>query len=174
MEIPPTAQELDQLLKTGIFKITVLTREGKYVPLVVTNCMTELRRIYGDDYYARFESEGNRLRMVDKILKKLSETTDTLSADDLVRTASKWNLPSLLYTVQQICQGAEVYPISSVREAIMRLQYNVNERKTVLKQPSIVTVRSCECKPDTDVNWGYYRNIDIRAVKSIIQITSVN
>lgn len=174
VEIPPTAQELDQLLKQGIFKVTVLTREGKYVPMVVTNCMTELRRIYGDDYYARFESEGNRLRMVDRILKKLSETTESLSADELMRTASKWNLPTLLYAVQQICQGVENYPISSIREAILRLQRSVDERKTVLKQPSIVTVRSCECKPDTDATWGYYRNIDIRAVRSIIQITSVN
>lgn len=173
VEIPNTPQELDSLLRKGIFKIVLLTRDGKYAPVVVTNSTSELKRIYGDDYYARFESEGNRLRMVDKLLKKMSESTDSLTLDAVVKLTSKWNLSSLLYTVQQMFPDRESYAIVDIRASIVRLQHNVNERKTVLKQPNIVTVRSCECKPDTDATWGYYKNVDIRAIKSIVQITSV-
>lgn len=171
VEIPSSAEELNQLFKTGIFKVTLHTRDGKYKPVVVTNSYKELKRIYGDDYYARFESEGNRLRMLNKELK--SKYSQGISLSDLEVLCDKWGTDKIYFAVMRRYQESEVYDYKSVYQVILEYLQMVDDRKTVVKQPGIVTVRSCDCKPDTDITWGYYKNIDMRAIKSIIQITCV-
>lgn len=171
VEIPSSVEELDKLFKTGIFKVTLLTRDGKYKPVVVTNSYKELKRIYGNDYYSRFESEGNRLRMLSRELK--SKYPQTIDSEELSKLCNKWGTPDIHYVVMNKYPDSEVYAYKDVYQAIVVALHSVDERKTVVKQPGVITVRSCDCKPDTNATWGYYKNISLRAIKSILQITNV-
>ena len=174
MEIPSTAKELSDLLKTGIFQIIIHTKTGKYVPVVVTNCYKELARLYGNDFYARFESDGNKLRKAayecDNKFKEIP-----FNVDVYYKIASKWGiLEYAQQNVQRLQSMGKEINYQNIRNMFRLNIDSVDERKTVVKQPNIITVRSCNCKEDASEKWGYYKNIDIRAIKSIVRLTSVN
>ena len=174
MEIPSTAKEFSDLLKTGIFQIIIHTKTGKYVPVVVTNCYKELARLYGNDFYARFESDGNKLRKAayecDNKFKEIP-----FNVDVYYKIASKWGiLEYAQQNVQRLQSMDKEINYQNIRNMFRLNIDSVDERKTVVKQPNIITVRSCNCKEDASEKWGYYKNIDIRAIKSIVRLTSVN
>lgn len=174
MEIPSTAKELSDLLKTGIFQIIIHTKTGKYVPVVVTNCYKELARLYGNDFYARFESDGNKLRKaVYECDNKFKEIPFNVAV--YYKIASKWGtLEYAQQNVQRLQSMGKEINYQNIRNMFRLNIDSVDERKTVVKQPNIITVRSCNCKEDASEKWGYYKNIDIRAIKSIVRLTSVN
>ena len=61
---------------------------------------------------------------------------------------------------------------SFVLGSIDRYLQEVEMRKTVVKQPHLVTVRSCESKLDNEGNpVAFYKNIDIKSIISITRLS---
>ena len=66
----------------------------------------------------------------------------------------------------------DVYPAEEVLKVIRLYELDIENRKTVVKQPHLVTVRSCESKLDTDGNpVAFYKNIDLKSIISITRLS---
>lgn len=171
IQIPETIEELEALLKTGIFKVMMRTKKGSTVSVICTNSPKELASIYGSDYYARFESEGNRLRRLDYIVK--TKYPEGISTDVLMKLMRTLNVVTVAQSLYSIVDDHETdfvtYDI--VHQAIARELYHVKERTTVIKQTDLVTVRSCECDAEHPNPSAYYKNLSPRAITSIMRVT---
>ena len=173
VEIPTTIKGLEDLLKTGVFKVLITSRKGGLSTIIGTNSSKELARVYGRAYYSKYESEGNRLRALEKTVRE--KYKDTISVGELTKLRKKYGL-------EYICSDAnlevnapdESFDSKSVIADIYKYLNNVENRKTVVKQPGLVTVRSCEAYPDEQ---GYiknfYKNIDLKSVISIVRLSTV-
>ena len=84
--VPETLEQLERLLKTGAYKITLITSGSKLSVVYCTNNSGILRKLYGDDFDTKFESVGNRIRKVNKLL----EANPDQSMGELL---VKYNLP---------------------------------------------------------------------------------
>lgn len=169
--IPETFEEFEALLKTGIFKVMMRTRKGGTVSVVCTNSAKELAAIYGDNYYAKFESEGNRLRRLDYIVK--TKYPNGVSTDVLIKLMRSLNVVNVAQSLYSIVDDhdTDFVTYDIVHTAIARELYYVKERTTVIKQTDLITVRSCECDVDNPNPSSYYKNISPRAVTSIMRVT---
>lgn len=78
--IPNTLEELEGLLRTGGYKITVITSGSKLSVIYCTNNSDLLTKVYGEDYDTKFESIGNRIRKVNKLISEGKGTPEELKA----------------------------------------------------------------------------------------------
>lgn len=174
LDIPSTMEELTALMKTGIFKVTILTNKGKYAQVVCTNSGKELSRIYGNDYFAKFESYGNKLRALNNELKRSYPVE--ISEDELEALCNKWGAYDVMADLIDRYPDAYskgVFAYKQVYHIITLELQGVNDRKTVIKQPNCLTVRSCECPVSGEVTYNYYKNIELHSIKSIVRLTTV-
>lgn len=112
---PQSIDELNQLLKQGVFKLLITKRNGSFSTIIGTNNRELLKKILGNDYIAKYESQGVRLRYASKLLesgKSVDEVKVLSGLDDL----------------------------SNIQESLNEIEM----KKTVVKQSHLVTVRNLE------------------------------
>ena len=168
LQIPSTIDDLKALLNKGVYKVLVNNRSGSLSTIICSNDTKCLEKIYGKKYFRNYESEGNRLRALkSEITKKYS---DGITDEKLVKICDKYNLMHVSYEVGGFKKG--VYPAEEVLKVIRLYELDIENRKTVVKQPHLVTVRSCESKLDTDGNpVAFYKNIDLKSIISLTRLS---
>lgn len=114
---PKSVEELEKLLRTNVCKIQITKRKGSFSTIIGTNSTELLSKFYGDDYVARFESDGTRGRKFINLRKK--------------------GVP--------IEEATRLTGITSNTEANSMIE-SAEANKTVVKQSHLVTVRSLECR----------------------------
>lgn len=62
VEIPETVSDLRQMLNKALYRIVVMRSTGTFFTVYATNSNSILRMAYGDNYVARYEDQGVRLR----------------------------------------------------------------------------------------------------------------
>lgn len=62
VEIPETVSDLRQMLNKALYRIVVMRSAGTFFTVYATNSNSILRMAYGDNYVARYEDQGVRLR----------------------------------------------------------------------------------------------------------------
>lgn len=171
LPIPSSIEELKSLLNTGVYKVLVNNRTGSLSTIICSNDTKCLEKIYGKKYFRNYESEGNRLRAMEALMKK--KFPKEISAGDLVKIRDKFNLGYVCSSVNlEVNAPDEVTSSQPVFNEITRYLMDVEMRKTVVKQPHLVTVRSCESKLDNEGNpVAFYKNIDIKAIISITRLS---
>lgn len=173
VEIPKTKKDLECLLRTGIFKIVIKTRKGSLSTMICTNSNSELLRIYGSDFYKVYESEGVRLKWLENELK--SKYANGISMDDFTNICLKYGLQNIFTELTFSNDVNSFYSLDLVLKYIRKSQYDIENRKTVVKQPHLVSVRSCEARVNEDncvIN--YYKNLDLRCIISIVRLSNIN
>lgn len=197
LPIPNSIEELRGIFEKGVYKVLVNNRTGSMSTIICSNDSKCLEKIYGKKYYRNYESEGNRLRALLAEVKKLKEkykanNTNSLEENKASKLFAKYNLSDVFEDVKEsdkintkenvkkrdINAAFDRYlerdsiPFDLLIKAINARLMDVEMRKTVIQQPHLVTVRSCEAKLDDDKNpVGFYRSIDL---KSIITITRLS
>lgn len=167
IKIPSNIEDLRTLLNTGVYKILTNNRTGSLSTIIGTNDVKCLEKIFGRSYYKKYESEGNRLRAMEKVIK--AKYPDKIPADKLITLREKYNLG---YVSTEVKESDSFVKSNLVLGEIYRYLQEIELNKTVIKQPHLVTVRSCEAKIDNEGKpVGFYKNID---VKSIISITRLS
>lgn len=177
MPVPSSQAELEELLKTGVFKILISARNGRLSTVIGTNNTKELARIYGKSYYSKFESEGNRLRGLEKVVNAKFKDKGYLTVKELADARKKFGLEYIASGVnlevnapdEQLGQEDVNMILNEIRKQLLE----VEERKTVIKQPNLITVRSCEAYVDEngDIK-NFYKNVDIKSVISLIRLST--
>lgn len=169
VDIPQTMQELDELFKTGIFRVMLRTKKGSMTSIVCTNSSKCLAQIYGSDYYAKFESAGNKLRRLDYIVKtKYADGIDTDTLNNLIKS---YNLVGEVQEIFELVDDYDTVTYDMVHKAIARELYLIQERTTVIKQTDLITVRNCECDVDNPVPATFYKSINPRAITGIVRLS---
>lgn len=163
LPIPNSIDELKNLLSRGIYKVLINNRTGSMSTVICTNDSKCLEKIYGRKYYRNYESEGNRLRaMLNEVKAKYS---DSITMEQLVKLREKYNLAYIS------SENVDISPKTVIRDINAALM-EVEMRKTVIKQPHLVTVRSCEAKLDDEKNpVAFYKNLDLKSIVSITRLS---
>ena len=171
LPIPSSIDELKSLLSKGVYKILINNRSGSMSTVICSNDSKCLEKLYGKKYFRNYESEGNRLREMKKVVK--AKFPIEISVKDLCRLKDKYNLGFICSEVSlEVNAPDEMADSSFVLGSIDRYLQEVEMRKTVVKQPHLVTVRSCESKLDNEGNpVAFYKNIDIKSIISITRLS---
>lgn len=168
--VPNSIEDLRALLNTGVYKVLVNNRTGSMSTIIGSNDTKCLEKIYGKKYFRNYESEGNRLRALkNEVTKRFS---DGLTDDKLIKVCDKYGLRHLANEVGGFDSNTKLYPANELLKVIRLYEADVEQRKTVIKQPHLVVVRSCESKLDNEGNpVAFYKNIDLKSVISITRLS---
>lgn len=170
-EIPKSREELGTLLHNDVYKISLITSKGFRTDCICTNNMNHLVRIFGQDYFAKYESEGNRLRALKSAISQSSEGVVTLRK--FTDLCNQYGLGYLLKAIS-INGVAEDTQLSTqdIEGIILRGIQDVSNRATTVKNPALVIARSCEAymTPDGTVK-DLYKNINIESIKEFVKLT---
>lgn len=172
LEVPKNKDELEELVKTGVIKILIQSRSGKLSTVICTNNTKELARVYGKSYYSKFESEGNRLRALEKLVR--AKYPETMTVKDLVAARKKFGLEYMCSEVNlEVNAPEETFESKRLISEIYNQLNHIELRKTVVKQPGLVTVRSCEAYLDDEGNVkDFYKNIDPKTIISVVRLST--
>lgn len=121
INIPNSTEELQLLLNKGVFKLLINKRDGSLSTIIGTNDKTILSSMLGDNYRAKYESEGVRLRYA-KWLMELGKSAD-----------------EIMYLSGIDISGDMEQRLSAI-----------DDRTTVIKQSHLVTVRNLQARDSTD------------------------
>lgn len=147
VNIPRTKEELDKLLKAGVFKILTQKRNGSFSTIIGTNSSAELKRILGDNYFAEYEATGTKLRYLRDNIDKVPNIYDTCKGLGL----------------EDVCPNINT-PLEEVKHNIDLALTDNEFRKTVIKQPHLSLVRNCQA---TDKN-NYYAYVDVKNIVDLV------
>lgn len=171
---PGSPAGLAQLLNTGVFRITTRRRAGSMSTHIVTNNPTELKRILGDDYFARFESYGVKLNyamnLVVAVGKKYGSNTPLKKESDIYSKLAEFDIYLSNEDKERVLTYEDLYVVLNKAKA-----NEVDANKTVVSQAHLVVVRNCQAwySPEEEKPYDYYKNIDPNSIVSIVRLSEV-
>ena len=171
---PGSPAGLAQLLNTGVFRITTRRRAGSMSTHIVTNNPTELKRILGDDYFARFESYGVKLNyamnLVVAVGKKYGSNTPLKKESDIYSKLAEFDIYLPDEDKEKVLTYEDLYVVLNKAKA-----NEVDANKTVVSQAHLVVARNCQAwySPEEQKAYDYYKNIDPNSIVSIIRLSEV-
>lgn len=146
VEKPKTVKELSDMLNTGVYKILITKRNGKFSTIIGSNDLNCIKKVFGENYM-KFESEGVRLRRLRYLIEKQGADVDKAIAE---------------------CNAK--YLVHGDRQEVLRqidiLLREVDMNKTVVKQANLVLVRNLEATE----SYEYYKNLDLRQIDEIYRL----
>lgn len=169
---PGSPAGLAQLLSTGVFRITTRRRAGSMSTHIVTNNPTELKRILGDDYFARFESYGVKLNyamnLVVAVGKKYGSNTPLKKESDIYSKLAEFDIYLPDEDKEKVLTYEDLYVVLNKAKA-----NEVDANKTVVSQAHLVVARNCQAwySPEEEKAYDYYKNIDPNSIVSIVRLS---
>lgn len=171
---PGSPAGLAQLLNTGVFRITTRRRAGSMSTHIVTNNPTELKRILGDDYFARFESYGVKLNyamnLVVAVGKKYGSNIPLKKESDIYSKLAEFDIYLPDEDKEKVLTYEDLYVVLNKAKA-----NEVDANKTVVSQAHLVVARNCQAwySPEEQKAYDYYKNIDPNSIVSIVRLSEV-
>lgn len=171
---PGSPAGLAQLLNTGVFRITTRRRAGSMSTHIVTNNPTELKRILGDDYFARFESYGVKLNYAMNLVvamgKKYGSNTPLKKESDIYSKLAEFDIYLSDEDKERVLTYEDLYVVLNKAKA-----NEVDANKTVVSQAHLVVARNCQAwySPEEEKPYDYYKNIDPNSIVSIVRLSEV-
>lgn len=163
VQVPNTLVGLEELLKTGIFKIVLTSKKGGMSTMIVTSNPSEVRRIYGVNYIGRYESEGVRLRAVRGVLSRYPR--EVVSVKDCTKLESLYRIG-----LDVTKEHTKTDLLNDIAE---RLE-NVSNRTTYIGNTETLTVRSCNATISEDgFSKDFYKQVNLESIVSLTRLSRV-
>lgn len=170
--IPTSINNLRVLLSTGVFRVTTAKRKGSMSTHIVTNNGKELKRILGDDYFIKYESEGVQLEYAKKLIvalgKKYGIDAEMQNPNKVYKLLEEYGVVIPYTSKESLRTYGDVYEF--LRSAKQVLD---ETSKTVVHQSHLVLARNCQAWYDLDEKkaYDYYKNIDVANIVSITRLS---
>ncbi len=159
-----TKEDVEALLRVGVYKVLVRNRTGSFSTIFCSNCDDLLKKIIGADY-VKYESEGVRLGKLENWLKHYS---GAVSRKDLREKCNELDLLDFYFMVDSKESKAKVSS-GVLTEVMSKMIYDIDSRKTVIKKPNLITVRNLAFLKDADGKAvDFYKMIDYKSIVSIV------
>lgn len=169
IEVPKSVSQLRARLDTGVYKIVIARKDGKFSSVIGTNCSKLLSEVYGRGYVAVFESDGVKLS---KFSQAVLKRDGTLTSADLIKLVSKYSLPALEVELEDKYPFPEaIIDSEGVLKIIETHQLGVESRKTTKPNPNLVLVRNCFATLENGRSRDYYKNIDVRSIQAMYKLS---
>lgn len=162
-------EDIKNMLKNGIYKFIIRKKDCEYSSMVVTNNEECLKKLYGDDYFGKYESLGARLYKLEEMV-------------------SKNNSPKAVKEALAYC-NLEKEGVAADKEVIKVLSSHDPKKSTherlaeIFKSEDIVgkgvrksstgdsiLVRKCFASLNGSGAVDYYRYLDISKVVSMVRL----
>jgi hypothetical protein len=163
-ELPKTRDELYNLMRTGIFKVTKYDRSGKMKVLTVTSSAKELERVYGRNYVGKYEGVKVRALHVRALIDKVKGDIVPKKRLQLWESTYKLGLPTDADTDKFV-----------LSEILSNIETASSERRTVVNNPEYVLVRNCSIAPnDENKARSFYKQLDLASIVGITRLSTVS
>lgn len=161
-----SVEDLRELLKTSVCRVTVRKKDCLYSSMTVTNNTNVLKAIYGDDYFGKYESFGVRLYKLENLLDNnvtLQDAAKYCGMEDLFDSDEKKE------KVLDLVKNGSDDPSMNTHEA---LAYTLTGKSGSVRKSSsnenTVLARVCfEPCLDTTGGRGYLKDIDFTKIVSV-------
>ena len=176
-EINPSDYSLDEIrnmLNTGIYKFQLRKKDCNLSSITVTNCSRLLKSMYGDDYFAKYESFGVRLRRLENYIEKNSYSDDSYLIDSWLKDCGLPITEDIIDKIQ-LLWGTKVVG-HSLHEALLDLFNNkpkASTRKSTRRSASnddLILARVCLASITTSGSVDFYRYLDMSKVVSMYRL----
>lgn len=160
-----TEDSLKQKLQTGIYKFIIRKKDCKYSTLLVTNSQSILEKVYGKDYFKKYESFGVRLYKAENMILNGAEIESALEYcgfpydDEIVSKVAR-----ILNTE---------HPKQSNHEMLADLFKSNDSVRKPIKRSSTgneILARRCFEWVFNSGSFNYYGSVDLNKVESMYKL----
>lgn len=144
-----TVDSIKELLKTGVVRITALSKNNKAYERLCSNSPKVLSRMLGKDYVAKFESSSHRL---DGAIAEL-DAMESPTKDDLQKLLVKYDLLSLV--------DSQEFMKLNPKSVLMNAKANIDSGRKY--SPDYIVYRKLEAKDRND----FYGQVSINNIISV-------
>lgn len=151
---------LKDMLKEGVYKVTIKKKDCMYSTMIVTNNPEILATIYGKDYFKNYESYGVRLYKLESLVGKGEDVVESMKYcgfDDKLSEADK--VIDILNTTD---------PKLSHHERLANLlrgELNPGKVNRKASNENLILCRECFSSGS-----AYMKSLDINKIESIIRL----
>lgn len=168
-----SVEELRELLNNGVYKFQLRKKDCINSTIMVTNSVSILKEMYGDDYYAKYESFGVRLRGLQKFLEHKSYTGSSGDVIQWLRYCGMEVSTPIVTKIMGVWQsgvkGRELYETLSEL-----LNPKTSKTKKVTRKSAsndnLILARVCLPSITSSGDMDFYRYLDIDNVVGMYRI----
>lgn len=175
-EIDPSTlrpEEVKSMLKEGVYKFLIRKKDCTYSSITLSNSPKVLRELYGNDYFAKYESFGVRLRKLETCISKKLFNKDRLLEDWL----NFCGLPVSTEIVSKLEELANNNVVgNSLHEELLNLfdkKPKTSSRKSTRRSTSnedLILARVCLASMTSSGAMDFYRYLDMSKVVSMYRL----
>ncbi|MGV3076366.1 hypothetical protein ACEE21_14890 [Clostridium baratii] len=175
-EIDPSTvdyTDIKAMLNEGVYKFLIRKKDCTYSSITLSNCPRVLRELYGEDYFAKYESFGVRLgKLQNCISLKLFDREYPLEV-----WLNHCGLPVSDEIVSKLKELADNNVVgNALREELLNLfdrKPKTSSRKSTRRNTSndeLILARVCLASMTTSGSLDFYRYLDMSKVVSIYRL----
>lgn len=176
-KIDPSSLSLDEIrgmLKKGVYKFQIRKKDCNYSTITVTNSVPILKALYGNDYFAKYESFGVRVRKLENLIKESLYNEDIGLIENWLHECG---FPVTENNVDKIemLWGTRVTG-NALHEELLDLfnnKPNTSSRKSTRRSTSnedLILARVCFASTTAPGSLDFYRYLDMSKVVSVYRI----
>lgn len=150
-------EDFNSVLKSNICRVTVRKKDCMYSSMVVTNNRNALKRLYGEDYFGKYESFGVRLYMLQNMLEGDANIEAAFAYCGFEYTLERDK------AVTDIISGRGRQPDKNIHEQLADVLSDEERKETTRRSTSnedVVLARSCFAPITVDGPRDLYRYVD--------------
>lgn len=168
-----SSNEVKAMLKEGVYKFLIRKKDCTYSSITLSNSPKVLKELYGNDYFAKYESFGVRLRRLETCISKKLYNKDRLLEDWL----NFCGLPISSEIVSKLEELANNNVVgNSLHEELLNLfdkKPKTSSRKSTRRSTSnedLVLARVCLASMTSPGAMDFYRYLDMSKVVSMYRL----
>lgn len=176
-KIDPSSLSIDEvrgMLKNGVYKFQIRKKDCNYSTITVTNSVPVLKALYGDDYFAKYESFGTRVRKLESYMEKNLYNEDVSLIENWLHECGFPVTEDNIDKIEMLW-GARVTG-NALHEELLDLfnsKPKTSSRKSTRRSASnedLILARVCFASTTTPGSVDFYRYLDMSKVVSIYRI----
>lgn len=166
--------EVKELMKTGVYKFVIQKSNCKYSTIIATNSEKLLSKMYGEGYFAKYESLGVRIRKLESFITTTIYDGNRSQIEEWLKYCGFEVSQNMVDKVEVMCNtrvsGSQLH--SDLLD-ILDKKPKTSARKSTRRSSSnedVLLVRKCFASLISTGSVDFYRYLDMSKVVSMYKV----
>lgn len=167
-------EEMKALLKEGVYKFIIRKKDCEYSSMVVTNNDSFLKKMYGGDYFGKYESLGTRLYKLEEMVSK-DDSLDGIREALVYCGLECFDVGEDTTVEQKVAEIMSTDVVDASKHDRLANLFKSSETKgkgvrRSSSNASLILVRKCFATLSGSGALDYYRYLDISKVTDMYRV----